>query len=198
MITPDYTTDKTLDIYDPKNPNFVNPNDVLAMHPDDTAARMASTHVDVIQATMLRTVQAQIVAMNANLKLTYQTTFKAWLFNWTEGRITDKSTAPSPPHAYVVGYFDDPTSTPGAVKWAYPITGKDPVCLQPAIPDLPKPYVPPDPNTLPPGELGMKQSGDPFPVGYQAARADGSVWQKFTNRTPFGQVWWWECVKGAS
>jgi hypothetical protein len=79
MITADDTTDNTLDIYDPTNPNFVNPNDVLLMHPDDTAARIASCRVDVIQATMLRTVKVQIVNLNANLASNYQTFFAAWL-----------------------------------------------------------------------------------------------------------------------
>src|SRR5471030_2667715 len=153
MITADDTTDNTLDIYDPTNPNFVNPNDVLLMHPDDTVARIASCRVDVIQATMLRTVKVQIVNLNANLASNYQTFFAAWLANWTNGRITDKNTAPVAPLAYVVGYYDDPTSTPGTIKWAYPVTGKLSVCQQPGIPDLPKAYVPPDPNTLP-GSLG--------------------------------------------
>jgi hypothetical protein len=200
MITADDTTDNTLDIYDPTNPNFVNPNDVLLMHPDDTAARIASCRVDVIQATMLRTVKVQIVNLNANLASNYQTFFAAWLANWTNGRITDKSTAPVPPMAYVVGYYDDPTSTPGTIKWPYPVAGTTPVCAQPAIPDLPKPYVPPDPNAPPPGILGQKVNAafDSFPVGFQATRADGSVWQKFTDQTPFGQATWWECVKGAN
>ena len=81
MITADDTTDNTLDIYDPTNPNFVNPNDVLLMHPDDSAARLASCRVDVIQATMMRTVKVQIVNLNANLASNYQNFFAAWLFN---------------------------------------------------------------------------------------------------------------------
>ena len=190
---------RTLDIYDPRNPNFVNPNDVLAMHPDDTAARIASTNVDVIQATMLRSVQAQIVTLNSNLKVTYPNTFAAWLFGWQNGRITDKSTAPSPPMTYEVGYFTDPSAP--TIQWAYPVIGKTPVCPQPAIPDLPKPYAPPDSNTPPLGQLGTKTNAsatDGFPIGYQATREDGSVWQKCTARTPFGTAWWWECVKGAN
>jgi hypothetical protein len=54
------------------------------------------------------------------------------------------------------------------------------------------PPVPPasDPNTPPPGILGQKVNAafDSFPVGFQATRADGSVWQKFTDQTPFGQA----------
>jgi hypothetical protein len=75
------------------------------------------------------------------------------------------------------------------------------VCPQPAIPDLPKPYLPPDPNIPPPGQLGTKTNAtaqDGFPVGYQATRDDGSVWRKCTAQTPFGTAWWWECVKAVS
>jgi hypothetical protein len=61
--------------------------------------------------------------------------------------------------------------------------------------------VPPDPNTPPPGELGAKvnaYANDGFPIGYQATREDGSVWQKSSGSTPMGRAYWWECVKGAS
>jgi hypothetical protein len=204
MISPDYTTpgdpNKTPDIYDPKNPNFVNPNDVLAMYPNDDAAKVASTRIDVVQATVLRSVQGQIVSLNNNQQGIYLTAFNNWLIGWTSLRITDKSTAPEPPNAYVVGYFTPENSAPGALQWPYPATGKDPVCAQPPILDMPK-YVPPDPSTPPPGELGTKTNAtvtDGFPVGYQAVRADGSVWQKCVAQTPFGTAWWWECVKSAA
>src|SRR5450432_2372985 len=105
----------SLDIYDPKNPNFINPNDVLAMHPDDTAAKWASTRLDVVQATVLRSVTSQIVNLNSNLQGNYLTAFNNWLLNYTAGRISDPATAPQPPNGYVVGYFVDPTTGKGAV-----------------------------------------------------------------------------------
>jgi hypothetical protein len=185
---------QTLDIYDPTNPNFVNPNDVLQQHPNDTAAAVASTRTDVIVATAKRQVEAQIVTLNNNLKLIYTNAFAPWLYGWQNGRMTDKSTAPVPPMAYVVGW-----TLVASVQWPYPMQGTVPVCAMPTIPDIAVAAY--EPNAMPLGQLGTKTNAsavDGFPVGYQATREDGSVWQKCTARTPFGTAWWWECVKAVS
>jgi hypothetical protein len=196
----------TLDIYDPRldkfleptNPHFVNPNDVLQMYPDDMAARHAATNVDVIQATVKRTVKGEVSAVNAGLIANYNVRWATFLA-LLASRQVDKSTAPVPPNAYVIGYV--PTSpNPDAPLWPYPMIGTTPVCQQPPVPDLPAGSAAADPNAPPPGELGMKVNGafDTFPVGYQATRADGSVWQKFSSPTLFGgKTQYWECTKGA-
>jgi hypothetical protein len=189
-----------LDIYDPANPDFVNPNDVLAKNPNDTAAAVASTNVDVIVATSLRSVQAQIGPLNANLKTVYLNTWAPWLYGWQNGRITDKGTAPVPPGGYVVGYM-----LAGGAEWPYPMQGNVPVCAQPPIPTILKAQPPVDPNAPPPGDLGYKVNAidpaiDGWPVGVagRATRADGSVWEKFAFHTPFGSGWYGECVVEAT
>jgi hypothetical protein len=82
-----------------------------------------------------------------------------------------------------------------------PVPSSVPAPPPPVIPDLPKPYVAPDDNTPPPGQVGTKANAsatDGFPIGYEATRDDGSVWRKSMARTPFGTAYWWECVKAAN
>src|SRR5258708_7165979 len=112
-------------------------------------ADYATTNLAAAQANTLSAITQQVTDLNNNLKNNYLTAFNNWLGNYTAGRINGQSTAPQPPNGYVVGYFDDPTTGPGVppygvtVKWAYPALGTSPVCAQPAIPDIPPPFVPP-------------------------------------------------------
>src|ERR1700688_3544377 len=88
------------------------------------------------QNTLASVRDVQVPNLNANLLGIFQTAFANWLANWNAGRVSDKSTAPTPPNAYTVGYFNDPTTGPGSmgpygdtvVQWAYPALGTTPVC----------------------------------------------------------------------
>jgi hypothetical protein len=173
---------------------------------------MTSTLLPEAQAAALQSVKQQVVDLNANLKINYLSAFNDWLVNWTAGRNTDKSTAPIPPKAFEVGYFNDPTTGPGSlgpygdtvIQWPYPkVSLTSFVCDMPVIPAQPVAYVPPDPNAPPPGMLGQKADArnpavDGFPVGYQSTRVDGSIWQKFVAAEPFGTTWYWECIKAGT
>lgn len=104
----------------------------------------AST-LQAAQANVLAAAVAQVAALNDGLKANFQQAFGSWLTNWNAGRVTDSTTAPKPPNAFVVAYAADPTTGPGSVGpygetqifWAYPGVGKVPVCDMPAIPAIP-------------------------------------------------------------
>jgi hypothetical protein len=95
-----------------------------------------------------------------------------------------------------VGYFDDPTSGPGSkspygdtvVQWAYPAFGTAPVCAQPAIPDVPPPFVAPVPPE--PENILNVPAGDTIPVGQTIDAPDGTRWQKHASPTPFGMAYY--------
>jgi hypothetical protein len=173
------------DIYDPTNPNFINPNEVLALHPDDTAAQYASTRPAVVAATVLRSTTAQVAALNATLKSLFLATFNNWLINWNAGRVTDKSTAPIPPAAYIVSSSTDETG----LTWAAPAIGTAPVCGQPAIPDQTAPQV--HPVVTGNSTLMNVPAGDTMPVGALIPAPDGSIWRKTASPTPFGMAYYY-------
>jgi hypothetical protein len=142
----------------------------------------SQTTLETAMANTTAAVTNQVSQLNEQLKSAYLNQFTAWAQDVLNGRTTDLSTAPKPPLAYVVGYFID--STNPRARWAYPVTGTQPVCEVPAMPQPPAQYVPvvlPEPDTVqnvPPG--------DTLPVGYVMTAPDGSRWQKHSSRTPFG------------
>lgn len=172
-----------------------------------TLTDFAQTTLQAAQQNTLSNITSQVANLNVNLKGAFLTTWNNWLGNWNAGRITDKSTAPKPPLAYVVGFFDDPSTGPGGpgpygdqiVQWAYPAIGTDPVMPMPAIPPQVS-YTKPDPSLPPVAELGVKTDAaapsiDGFEVGHVSTRAsDLSMWQKFDAVTPFGETFYWQCV----
>ena len=176
------------DIYDPKNPNFINPNDVLALHPDDTAARYASVNPAVVAATTLRSVTAQVAALNAMLTSLYLSAFNSWLLSWTAGRVTDKSTAPTPPAGYLVSSSTDEAGW----AWTAPAVGSKPVCAEPAIPDQTALEVHP----VLTGNLTLMNvpAGDTMPIGTIIPAPDGGKWQKTASPTPFGMAYYYAKV----
>jgi hypothetical protein len=111
----------------------------------------SATSLQAAQANTLSAVQQQVANLNEALKSNYLTAFSNWSQSVLAGR-SDNSNPPQPPKAYVVGFFNDPTTGPGSqgtyanqvVQWAYPAIGTDPVCAMPAIP-----AVPPLPAPLP-------------------------------------------------
>ena len=157
-----------------------------------TAADYAATTLKAAQATVLAAVTSQVADLNTNLKTIYLTAFNNWLLNWTAARITDKSTAPTPPLGFVVGRYVDPTSGKGSlgpygetpVEWSYPAQGSDPVCPMPAIPDVPPPQV--HPVVTGNDRLQNVPAGDTMPVGSIIPAPDGSKWEKMASQTPFG------------
>jgi len=168
---------------------------------DSNVSAYSQTTLAAAQANTLAAVTAQIADLNNQLKGNYLTAFNNWSLNWTAGRIIDKSTAPKPPNAYQVGYFNDPTTGPGTlgpygdaiVQWAYPAIGTTPVCPQPAIPDMPPPQV--HPVVTGNDHLQNVPPGDTMPVGWKFTNtADGSVWEKMATPTPFGTAYYYAKV----
>lgn len=106
----------------------------------------AST-LQAAQANVLAAITAEVADLNGNLKKVYMDAFNGWLVSWNAGRVSDSSTAPKPPMAFVVGSFTDTTSGAGTVgaygpnpiMWATPQMGTAPVCDMPQIPVLPVP-----------------------------------------------------------
>jgi len=131
---------------------------------DSNVSAYSQTTLAAAQANVQAATVSQVANLNEQLKQNYLTAFNNWLTNWMSERITDKSTAPTPPNAYVVGYFNDPTTGTGSlgpysgmiVQWAYPAIGTAPVCAQPPIPDIPQP-----PANLVPGHVhvGVRLGG---------------------------------------
>ncbi|HXB69024.1 MAG TPA: hypothetical protein VNY05_12315 [Candidatus Acidoferrales bacterium] len=176
------------DIYDPTNPNFINPNDVLALHPNDAAAQQASVMPAVVYATQLRSVTLQVAALNAMLTSLYLAAFDSWLGSWTGGRITDKTTAPVPPAGYLVSRSTDEAGdmlTGAAV-------GTVAVCAQPAIPEQPAPQV--HPVWTGNATLMNVPAGDTMPIGSIIPSPDGGKWQKMASPTPFGMAYYYAKV----
>jgi hypothetical protein len=183
------------DIYDPANPNFVNPNDVLAKNPNDAAAMIAATRLDVVQATILRSVQAQVANINNNLKTNYLTQFNNWAQSVIAGR--PNGDPPQPPKAYVVGYVLDQTTVGDVqgpehnVQWAVPAIGKDPVCPMPPVPTM----APPPPPIPERDDIRNVPPGDTLPVGFKMTDpATGHVYQKQASPTPFGIAYFYARV----
>jgi hypothetical protein len=160
--------------------------------PNSVASRFIQTQLPAVQRVALAHIMDAVDNLNANLKTAYLQAFADWLINWNAGRVRDKSTAPPPPNAYVVGYFNDPTTGPGSlgpyantvVQWAYPQVGTDPVCQQPPIPDQVQPQV--HPVVTGNDQVQNVPDGDTMPVGFKVTAPDGSVWQKVASPTPFG------------
>src|SRR5438445_12460220 len=100
--------------------------------------------LEAAQANTLNSVQLQVSHLNDGLKSNYLTAFGNWAQSVLAGR-SDNHNPPKPPMAFVVGYFNDPTTGPGSigpytkefVQWAYPAVGTDPVCPTPPIPSIP-------------------------------------------------------------
>ena len=155
------------------------------------------TTLEAAQANTLAAVQLQVANLNDGLKSNYLTAFGNWSQSVLAGR-SDNSNPPQAPKAFVVGYFNDPTTGPGSigpygnrvVQWAYPATGTDPVCAMPAIPSIPKPPAP-----LPErDDIRNVPLGDTLPVGFKMTVADGGVWQKQASPTPFGIAYFYARV----
>jgi len=169
-------------------------------NPNDIAARVLMTQLPAVQAATLAAVTAQVANLNYSLKSNYLTAFNNWLISWTAGRVTDRTTAPAPPLAFVVGYFTDPTTGKEAigpygslpVQWAYPAQGTEPVCAQPAIPDVPPPQV--HPVVTGNANLQNVPAGDTMPVGSVIPAPDGSKWEKMASPTPFGVAYYYAKV----
>lgn len=102
------------------------------------------TNLEEVQASALASAKAQVANLNSNLTSVFMTGFNNWATSVMAGKIPNTD-PPRPPAAFVVGYFNDPTSGPGSmgpygdmvVKWAFPTPGTEPVCPMPPIPQLP-------------------------------------------------------------
>jgi hypothetical protein len=148
------------------------------------------TTIEAAQANTLAAIQLQVTNLNQALKTNYTTTFNNWATSVLAGR-SDNSNPPQPPMAFVVGYFNDPTTGPGSVgpytqapvQWAYPAVGAKPVCDMPPVPSVPK-----APDPLPErDDIKNVPVGDNLPVGFKMTDpATGHVYQKQSSPTPFG------------
>ena len=156
------------------------------------------TSLQAAQANALAATQQQVSNLNDALKSNYLTTFNNWAQSVLAGR-SDNSNPPQPPKAFVVGYFTDPTSGPGAsgaygtmpIQWPYPAAGSDPVCPMPAIPSVPAPP-PPLPER---DDIKNVPLGDTLPVGFKMTDpATGHVYQKQASPTPFGIAYFYARV----
>jgi hypothetical protein len=155
--------------------------------------------LEAAQANTLAAVQSQVVHLNDGLKANYLTSFNNWAQSILAGRPNGEP--PKPPLAFVVGYFNDPTtgggsSTPGpyanrTVQWAYPAVGGDLVCEMPPVPSIPKPPAP-----LPErDDIKNVPLGDTLPVGFKMTDpGTGHVFQKQASPTPFGIAYFYARV----
>src|SRR5262249_44465409 len=93
-----------------------------------TLSDSSMTTLEAAQANTLAAVQIQVEHLNDALKSNYVTTFSNWTQSVVAGR-NDNSNPPRPPMAYIVGYFNDPTTGNGGpygnmiVQWPYPAQG---------------------------------------------------------------------------
>jgi hypothetical protein len=107
------------------------------------ANSFADTTIEAAQANTLNAVKTQVADLNVKLKAGYLTSFDNWAQTVLAGRPANGD-PPKPPNAFVVGYFNDPTTGPGSggfygdtvFQWAYPAVGKEPVCAMPPIPGV--------------------------------------------------------------
>jgi hypothetical protein len=159
------------------------------------------TTLEAAQANTLAAVQVQVGRMNDALKSDYLTRFGNWSISVLAGR-SDNSNPPKPPMAFVVGYFNDPTTgggqdkNPGpygniVVQWAYPAVSSTPVCGMPPVPSVPAP-----PSPLPErDDIKNVPLGDTLPVGFKMMDpATGHVYQKQASPTPFGIAYFYARV----
>lgn len=157
---------------------------------DDTSLAQA-------QANTYFAVSHLVDQMNAAKAQDFLTQWASWKSNYIQGSIgLDKM--PAPPKAFVVAYFDDPTTGKGegfyantTVQWPYPSQTGGPVVPTPPVPALPK--------TAPAtwfkalgGTVQTATAGDTFPVGASVTAADGSAWVKKASPTPFGTAYFYE------
>jgi hypothetical protein len=166
----------------------------------DTAPDFSMTTLEAAQANTLAAVTARVAQMNDALKTDYLTRFNNWSLSVLAGR-SDNSNPPQPPKAFVVGFFNDPTTgggklTPGpfankVVQWAYPVQENDPVCDLPPIPSIPPPPAP-----LPErDDIKNVPFGDTLPVGFKMTDpSTGHVYQKQASPTPFGVAYFYARV----
>jgi hypothetical protein len=151
----------------------------------------SSTTLEAAQANALAAVSQQVARLNDSLKAGYLNSFNNWAQSILAGR--PNGDPPKPPMAFVVGYFNDPTTgggaaTPGpyankVVQWAYPAVGRDPVCPMPPVPSIPAPP-PPMPER---DDIKNVPLGDTLPVGFKMTDPNtGFVYQKQGSPTPFG------------
>jgi hypothetical protein len=146
----------------------------------------SQTTLEAAMANTVSAVSQQVQQFNEQLKANYLTTFNNWSISVQAGRI-DNTNPPKPPSSYVVGFFTD--STNSNAKWVYPMTGTNPVCEMPPVPQVVKPYVPP---VLPePDDIRNVPVGDTLPVGFIVTGQDGSRWQKHSSHTPFGVAYYY-------
>ena len=153
--------------------------------------------IQIAVANTLAAVTLQAQQLNQQLTAAYMTRFNDWAGQVSSGRI-DNTNPPRPPNAYVVSYFDDPTTGPGsngpyqehAIQWPYPVQGDKPVCEIPPVPQVAKAAVSP---VLPePDQVRNVPEGDTLPVGFIMTAPDGSRWQKHSSRTPFGVAYYYQ------
>lgn len=154
------------------------------------------------QQNALSSVNHEIADLNAQAQDNFKTAWNNWLLNWNAGRVADKSTAPKPPAGYVLAFFNDPTTGPGApapgpygdmvIQWPYPALGTNPVVPQPPIPDVPAPQV--SQNATGNGSVQNVAAGDTLPVGSIVKSADGSSWEKMATPTPWGVAFYYQKV----
>ncbi len=158
-------------------------------------ADYSATTLEAAMANVTAGIQQQVVGLNAALQSDYLVVFNNWAQRVIAGQAPEIN-PPQPPDAYVVGYFIDSTN-PNA-KWAYPVTGTQPVCVMPPLPVLPQVnQAAPAPASSAPAQVGSKQNvpvGDTMPVGYKATAPDGGIWQKMASLTPFGTAYYYERV----
>ena len=160
-----------------------------------SAEDFTATTLQTAMANVTAGAQQQVTSLNAALQADYLVVFTNWAERVVSGQAPDIN-PPQPPDAYVVGYFTD--STNSNARWAYPVTGTQPVCVMPPLPVVPQTNLAtPAPPSTAPADIGSKQNvpvGDTMPVGYKATAPDGSVWQKMASLTPFGTAYYYERV----
>lgn len=153
-----------------------------------------TTALSEAQQNNLDSVRRQVANLNTAITSNYLTAFSSWLTNWTAGRINDKSTAPTPPAAYIVGWFDDPTTGPGMVgpygenilRWAYPSQDGSPVCDQPSIPAQAQAISMAPAPAYQVGDVMDCPVDDPWPVGHILTDpSTGAQYTKMSHGNPF-------------
>jgi hypothetical protein len=160
-----------------------------------SAADFTATTLETAMANVTAGTQQQVVGLNTALQADYLVLFNNWAQRVIAGQAPEIN-PPQPPDAYIVGYFID--STNSTARWAYPVSGNQPVCVMPPLPVLPQtaPPAPPPAGTAS-AQVGSKQNvpvGDTMPLGYKATAPDGAVWQKMASLTPFGTAYYYERV----
>lgn len=181
-------------------PSLNSPGAVAAAPPPLPAGAPAAL-VNAWNATMQAEIM-RIAIWNQEAKTDYLAYFAGYQADVTNGRTDPAKTPPDdPPKAWMVGYYDDPTTGPGTtlgikVYWPTPVRSNDAVCAIPPIATPPPLYNP----TMPSGAVQPLANVRNAPAGTVAADVgtlstdpDGSEWVivssvGFGNVTVFYQV----------